>query len=31
MGRLEGDHRSGESQVGGKTSVSLVEAVWVKR
>ena len=31
MGRMEGDHKSGESQVGGKTSVGLVEAVWVKR
>ena len=31
MDRMEGAHMSGESQVGGKTSVGLVEAVWVER
>lgn len=31
MGRMEGGRKNGESQVGGKTSVALMEAVWVKR
>lgn len=31
MDRMEGEHKSGESQVGGKASVGLVEAVSVER